>query len=117
MAKYYVLPLGFDADISLNQGDYLIVVYCGAAMRKLCYVSGDKNMFDQELPWGSSSDPKEREKGSPWPGPKQEATVFKAVGAVGSQVKYTSRGPNNNCSSTSNSTTNLMGSHSITISG
>lgn len=121
MANTWVLSIGFEKNLTdIKVGDQLIIVYCTAAMRKLCYVSGDNDLFNQVLPWGDPADPGKNanNNGNPWPGPT--ATVLTAVKA--GSVTYTSRGPNESCTnqppaSLEARTPNVLGGYSIQVSG
>ncbi len=118
MANTWVLPIGFDKDLSIKVGDQLVIVYCTADSRKLCYVSGDKGLFSQELPWGDPGDPGKHAQGNGAQWPAGTAAVVTATKA--GTVHYTSRGPNNSCSNSPNSNTSesavdTMGGHSIQV--
>ena len=119
MANVFVLPIGFDKDITMNVGDELVIVYCTAgSSRKLCYTGGDKDLFSKELPWGDPGKPgaNAHDDGAQWPATNAGVVTATKAGTI----YYTSRGPNNSCSSspnTSGSAVDTMGGHSITVSG
>lgn len=106
MANTYVVPIGYDDDITMNSGDGLFLVFC--LHRKFCLTSDNwSDAFPHDpLPVGDQAP------GTIWPG-----NGSPAIASTSTQVKitYTSRGTNNDCPPPGQHDSDTMPSHTITV--
>ena len=107
MANTYVIPIGYDDNITMNSGDGLFLVFC--EHRKFCLTSDNwSSVFpNNPLPVGDQAP------GTIWPSNGSPAIAQTSTQVV---LSYTSRGQNNDCPPPGKHDGDVLSGHTITVS-